>query len=48
MCLEGYGQVETADDRKSMRFQKGETLFLPAGIGQCHIVSETEVLKIRC
>lgn len=48
MCLDGYGQVETSDGRKPMRFQKGETLFLPAGMGRCYIVGDTEVLKIRC
>lgn len=48
MCLDGFGQVETADDRKPMRFQKGETMFLPAGMGRCYIVGDTEVLKIRC
>ena len=48
MCLGGYGQVETADNRKLVRFQKGETLFLPAGMGRCYIIGETEVLKIRC
>jgi len=48
MCLDGYGQVETADDRKPIRFQKGETLLLPAGMGRCYMVGDTEVLKIRC
>lgn len=48
MCLDGYGQVETTDGRKSMRFQKGETVFLSAGMGRCYLVGGTEVLKIRC
>lgn len=49
MCLDGYGQVETMDaDRKPVRFCKGETLFLPAGIGRCLVVGDTTVLKIRC
>ena len=49
MCLEGYGQVETMDaEQKPMRFCKGETLFLPAGLGKCFMVGEAELLKIRC
>lgn len=49
MCLDGYGQVETMDDdQKPMRFCKGETIFLPAGIGRCLVVGDATVLKIRC
>ena len=49
MCLDGYGQVETMDsDPKPMRFCKGETLFLPAGLGRCLFVGDATVLKIRC
>ena len=35
-------------DIKPMRFQKGETMFLPARMGRCRILGETEVLKVRC
>ncbi len=49
MCLDGYGQVETMDaDLKPMRFVKGETMFLPAGIGRCLVIGDTVLLKIRC
>ncbi len=49
MCLDGYGQVETMDaDLKPMRFGKGETMFLPAGIGRCLLIGEATLLKIRC
>lgn len=49
MCLDGYGQVEVMDtDQKPLRFCKGETLFLPAGIGRCLVVGDTELIKIRC
>lgn len=49
MCLDGYGQVETMDaDQKPMRFCKGETIFLPAGLGRCLVVGDVELLKIRC
>lgn len=47
MCLDGYGQVEVDGD-KQVRFSKGETVFLPAGIGRCLIIGDTSVLKIRC
>lgn len=47
MCLDGYGQVEVDGD-KLVRFSKGETVFLPAGIGRCLIIGDTTVLKIRC
>lgn len=47
MCLDGYGQVEVDGD-KPIRFSKGETVFLPAGIGRCLIIGDTTVLKIRC
>lgn len=34
MCVDGYGEVQTMDDeRKPMRFSKGQTLFFPAGLG---------------
>ncbi len=49
MCLDGYGQVETMDaDLKPIRFVKGETMFLPAGIGRCLVIGDTVLLKIRC
>jgi len=49
MCLEGYGEIETATNGvKPIRFQKGETMFIPAGIGRCRILGDVEVLKIRC
>lgn len=47
MCLDGYGQVEVDGD-KPVRFSKGETVFLPAGIGRCLIIGDTTVLEIRC
>lgn len=49
MCLDGYGQIETMDaDQKPVRFCKGETMFLPAGLGRCLVLGETTILKIRC
>lgn len=49
MCLGGCGEVQKIDkDRKTMRFSKGETLFLPAGLGRCQIIGNVEMLKVRC
>lgn len=49
MCLDGYGQVETMDaELKPVRFCKGETVFIPAGIGRCMVIGDVAVLKIRC
>ena len=49
MCLEGYGQVETMDaELKPIRVCKGETMFLPAGIGRCLMIGDVTILKIRC
>lgn len=48
VCLDGYGQVETMDaEQKPMRFGKGETFFLPAGLGRCLVLGDTQILKIR-
>ncbi|MDU4958409.1 MAG: mannose-6-phosphate isomerase, class I [Agathobacter rectalis] len=49
MCLNGYGEVQTMDaEQKPMRFSKGETLFLPAGMGRCLVVGDAELIKVRC
>lgn len=48
MCLNGYGEVQTMDtEQKPVRFSKGETLFLPAGLGKCFVVGDTELIKVR-
>lgn len=49
MCLDGEGQIETMNESmKPVRFVKGRTMFLPAGIGRCLVVGDATVLKIRC
>ena len=35
-------------EQKPMRFCKGETLFLPAGLGRCLAVGDAELIKVRC
>ena len=49
MCLDGEGQIETLEENlKPVRFVKGRTMFLPAGLGRCLVVGDAMVLKIRC
>ncbi|MFI3213511.1 MAG: hypothetical protein R3Y24_09215 [Eubacteriales bacterium] len=49
LCLDGDGQIEIADKPgKSLRFRKGECMFLPAGLGRCFVLGDTTLLKIRC
>lgn len=49
MCINGYGEVQTMDaEQKPMRFCKGETLFLSAGLGRCLVVGDGELIKVRC
>lgn len=46
MCLDGYGEVQTMDaEQRPMRFSKGETLFLPAGLGRCLVVGDAELIQ---
>lgn len=49
LCLEGEGGIEYGDvGLKPIRFSKGECLFIPAGIGRCHLIGQATLLKIRC
>ena len=49
LCLEGDGQIEIGDGlTKPIRFQKGNCVFLPAGLGRCFILGNTVLLKTRC
>lgn len=49
MCLDATAEVQTMDAEQSpMRFSKGETLFLPAGLGRCLVVGDAELIKVRC
>ncbi len=47
LCLEGDGGLEAPGNRRPLRFKKGDCIFLPAGIGRCHVLGETTLLKIR-
>lgn len=49
MYLDGHGEVQMMDaEQKPMRFSKGETLFLPLGMGRCLVVGDAELIKVRC
>lgn len=49
LCLEGEGEVESSiGNQRPVRFAKGDCLFLPAGLGRCHILGEAVLLKTRC
>lgn len=49
LCLEGDGQIEVADGSGvTMRFRKGQCMFLPAGLGRCFVLGDTQLLKVRC
>lgn len=49
VCLDGDCEISTMDpEQKPVRFCKGETVFLPAGLGRCKVLGKTTLLKIRC
>ena len=48
ICINGEGGLETEEGDRPLRFRKGSCIFLPAGIGRCHVIGECELLKIRC
>lgn len=47
LCLDGEGGIETATGRP-VRFTKGDCIFIPAGMGRCHLLGKAELLKVRC
>ena len=48
LCIDGEGGVETDETNKPLRFNKGSCVFLPAGMGRCHVIGECSLLKVRC
>lgn len=48
LCTNGEGGLETDGSNRPLRFQKGSCIFLPAGLGRCHLIGECDLLKIRC
>ncbi len=48
LCIDGNGGLETDETNRPVRFDKGGCIFLPAGLGRCHIIGECTLLKIRC
>ncbi len=47
LCLSGEAEIED-EEGLSLRFRKGDCLFLPAELGRCHITGSAEILKTRC
>lgn len=47
LCIDGDGGLEVPEQRKPLRFKKGDCIFLPADLGRCHILGDTTLLKIR-
>ena len=48
MCPDGEGQIQTLEENpKPVRFVKGRTMFLPAGLGRCLVVGDAAVRKLR-
>ena len=48
LCIEGEGGISTDPMLRPLRFHKGECIFLPAGLGRCHVIGTCELLKVRC
>lgn len=48
LCTNGEGGLETDGSNRPLRFQKGSCIFLPAGLGRCHVIGECDLLKVRC
>ncbi|MGO5337380.1 type I phosphomannose isomerase catalytic subunit [Bilifractor sp. LCP19S3_H10] len=48
LCTDGEGGLETDGGNRPLRFKKGSCIFLPAGLGRCHVIGSCELLKIRC
>lgn len=48
LCVSGDGGITSEGKRKPLRFKKGDCIFLPAGLGRCHVLGNCEMLKIRC
>ncbi|WP_125140040.1 type I phosphomannose isomerase catalytic subunit [Clostridium transplantifaecale] len=48
LCINGGGGITSEGKHKPLRFKKGDCIFLPAGLGRCHVLGKCEMLKIRC
>lgn len=48
LCLNGEGGMSWGEMARPIRFKKGDCIYIPAGVGRCHILGNTELLKIRC
>lgn len=46
LCLDGTSVI--THEQECINIQKGECIFLPAGLGDCRIDGSAELLKIKC
>ncbi|MCD8105577.1 MAG: class I mannose-6-phosphate isomerase [Lachnospiraceae bacterium] len=47
LCINGSGTI-SSETGAEVSYSKGECIFLPAGLGRCHVAGESELLKVRC
>ena len=49
LCTEGNGMIDVVNKHlRITSFERGDCLFLPAGLGRCNISGNAELLRIRC
>ncbi len=48
LCIGGRAEIGDEDENALITFKMGDCLFLPAGLGCCHVYGKAEMLKIRC
>lgn len=48
LCINGNGTLLVGNNPIGLPFRKGDCIFLPANLGNCHVRGCTELLKIRC
>lgn len=47
LCVNGEGGLAADEYQQSLRFKKGDCVFIPAGLGRCFVTGECELLKVR-
>ena len=48
LCIDGEAGLSTDSMQRPLLLHKGACLFLPAGLGRCHVLGTCELLKVRC
>ena len=47
LCVNGEGDLAADEYQQTLRFKKGDCVFIPAGLGRCFVTGECELLKVR-